>query len=167
MANIQIININDPGKSTERNEGKNYQAKHYELGYQMGSEKIGYNLTEIPPGKKAFPYHFHYINEELFLITEGEGTLRSPLGERRIKKGDLILCPTGPEGVHQILNTGKEPLKYLAFSSLETPEIVEYPDSQKFGASLRPPRRDKTKDFVFRILGFKKDAKDYWDGEET
>ncbi len=36
------------------------------------------SVYEIPPGKSAYPYHYHVKDEETFYIISGEGTLRTP-----------------------------------------------------------------------------------------
>jgi uncharacterized cupin superfamily protein len=44
----------------------------------------------------------------------------------------VIACPTGgPNVAHQIINTGKTTMRYLALSTLVDVETCEYPDSQK------------------------------------
>jgi uncharacterized cupin superfamily protein/catechol 2,3-dioxygenase-like lactoylglutathione lyase family enzyme len=100
----------------------------------IGARKLGYNLTVLPPGKTQCPFHSHREEEEMFLIREGEGELR--FGEQRYKlrKWDVIACPTGgAEVAHQIINTGTTPMRYLSLSNLSTTEVCEYPDSQKIG----------------------------------
>ena len=37
---------------------------------------LHYNLTAVPPGKRAFPFHNHRVNEEMFFILEGTGEVR-------------------------------------------------------------------------------------------
>lgn len=47
----------------------------------------------------------------------------------------MIACPPGKRLVaHQIVNTGDTDLRYLAISTKERVDIVEYPDSNKVGA---------------------------------
>ncbi len=44
----------------------------------------------------------------------------------------MIACPTGgPDVAHQIINTGKTTMRYLALSTLAEIDACEYPDSQK------------------------------------
>src|SRR5262245_33555850 len=129
MASKHITNIHDLTGGNERSQGAKFASKHIPIAAELGAKKLGYNLTEIPAGKKAFPYHFHYVNEELFFVLSGKGEVRMPDGTHPLKEGDLLCCPPGPEGAHQIVNTGKEPLRYLALSSREDPEVVEYPDA--------------------------------------
>ncbi len=40
------------------------------------AKKLGAGFDIVPPGKRSCPYHFHYAQEEMFVILEGEGTLR-------------------------------------------------------------------------------------------
>lgn len=100
----------------------------------IGARKLGYNLTVLPPGKAQCPFHSHRGEEEMFLIIEGEGELRFGNERYRIRRHDVIACPTGgPEVAHQIINTGTSDLRYLSLSSLEEVEVCEYPDSGKVG----------------------------------
>ncbi len=41
------------------------------LGQATGAEKLGCSLFEIAPGKRAFPFHYHFANEEALYILEG------------------------------------------------------------------------------------------------
>ncbi|MES2225322.1 MAG: cupin domain-containing protein [Patescibacteria group bacterium] len=127
------------------------------IGPRIGAQKLGYNITVVPAGKRAFPFHNHYANEEMFFILEGEGEIR--LGSERfpVKKGDFIACPsgTGVEHAHQIINTSTEELRYLAVSTKISPEIAEYPDTGKFGVLAEN----------FRFVGRTENSLDYWEGE--
>jgi uncharacterized cupin superfamily protein len=100
----------------------------------IGARQLGYNLTELPPGKAQCPFHAHREEEEMFLILEGEGELR--FGDQRhpLRRHDVVACPTGgAEVAHQIINTGTVPMRYLSLSRLSATEVCEYPDSGKVG----------------------------------
>ena len=133
-----------------------YEARMGMVGSRLGAQKLGYNITAVPPGKRAFPFHSHRAQEEMFYVIEGTGEVRIGAERFPIRAGDIIACPTGgPESAHQIINTGRSELKYLAVSSKSPTEICEYPDSGKiagFGDSMR---------FVLR--GDQQVG--YWDGE--
>jgi uncharacterized cupin superfamily protein len=134
-----------------------FEARFGQVGMAVGAQKLGYNVTAVPPGKRAFPFHSHRVNEEMFFVLEGEGEVR--IGESRhpIKKGDFIACPPGgPETAHQIINTGSKELRYLAVSTKMAPEIAEYPDSKKFGVLGADG---------FRFLSRAELSIGYWDGE--
>lgn len=143
-----------------------FDARMGMIGAKLGAQKLGYNLTAVPPGKRAFPCHNHRFNEEMFFVVEGRGEVR--IGEQTfpIRSGDVIACPPGgPETAHQIINTGDSELRYLAVSSRLWPEICDYPDSGKFAviAELGPDAEGKPK--MFRHVGRSEDARDYWEGE--
>ena len=129
----------------------------------IGAQKLGYNLTELPPGKSQCPFHSHRAEEEMFLILDGEGELR--FGEQRftLRRHDVIACPTGgPEVAHQIINTGKTPLRYLSLSTVSTTEVCEYPDSQKIGVFANTSPNSHLRK-LFRAEG----AVEYYDREST
>jgi uncharacterized cupin superfamily protein len=146
--------------------GKEYGARIGAIGRKLGAQKLGYNLTVLPPGKRAFPFHHHRVNEEMFFVIEGEGEVR--IGPERfpIAQGDVIASvPGGPERAHQIINTGTRELKYLAVSTKLTPEIAEYPDSGKFGVLAEWPTEGGGKPQSFRFVGRAAQSVDYWEGE--
>lgn len=100
----------------------------------IGARKLGYNLTELPPGHAQCPFHAHREEEEMFLVLEGEGELRFGTERHRLRRHDVVACPTGgAEVAHQIVNTGTTVLRYLAVSTRSATEVCEYPDSRKIG----------------------------------
>jgi uncharacterized cupin superfamily protein len=105
---------------------------------RIGAQKLGYNITVVPPGKRAFPLHNHHNNEEMFFILQGHGELRIGKETYPVRQGDFIANPTGgPEIAHQIVNTGSEEMRYLAVSTMLYPDTVEYPDSGKIATYSR------------------------------
>lgn len=136
------------------------------IGQPLGAKKLGYNLTVVPPGKRAFPFHAHRVNEEMFFVVEGAGEVRIGHETWPIRAGDVICClPGGPEAAHQIVNTSDATLRFLAVSSMETPEVCEYPDSDKFAVMHVAGRDADGKPQGFRHVGRSADGRDYWDGE--
>jgi len=146
--------------------GERYQARIGAIGARVGAEKLGYNLTVLPPGKRGFPCHNHRANEEMFFVLEGEGEVRIGPERYPIRAGDVIACPPGgAERAHQIANTSNAELKYLAVSTKMYPEVAEYPDSGKFGVLVEIPASDGGKPTQFRFVGRPEDGVDYWEGE--
>lgn len=132
----------------------------------LGAQKLGYNITAVPPGKRAFPFHNHRINEEMFFVLEGTGEVRIGKAVYPIRSGDIVACPAGgQELAHQVVNTGQVELKYLAVSTKITPDIVEYPDSGKFGVLAEYPPGPDGKPQGFRFVGREDRGVDYWEGE--
>ena len=92
------------------------------------------SVYEVPPRKAAYPYHYHQKNEETFYIISGEGILRTPEGERKVRAGELLFFPTGPEGAHKLTNASEsENLVYMDFDVVHDVDIAIYPDSDKLG----------------------------------
>jgi uncharacterized cupin superfamily protein len=124
------------------------------------ASKLGASIDIVPPGQRSCPYHFHYAQEEMFIVLEGSGTLRVADEMLPLQAGDVIFVPPGPEYPHQLINTSDAPLKYLSISTRESPEVCEYPDSGKYLANATAP--DGTK---FEGLGRAGENLDYWEGE--
>lgn len=156
-----LINLDELTDYQEREEGP-FKEKYAVVGPKIGAKKLGYSVTVVPPGKKSCPFHNHRINEEMFLVLEGSGTLRFGDKEYSIKKHDIIACPPGGRDVaHQILNTSKSDLKYLCLSTEEPNEICEYPDSNKVMAYVGNYGKVE-----FKHISKIDQAVDYMDGEE-
>jgi uncharacterized cupin superfamily protein len=143
-----------------------FDARLGQLASRLGAEKLGYNVTAVPPGKAAVPFHCHRVNEEMFFVLEGTGVVRLGAETYPIRAGDVIACPAGgPEKAHQIRNTGAVELRYLAVSTKLSPEIAEYPDSGKFGVLAEFPALAGGEATVFRYVGKQSLGVDYWEGE--
>lgn len=143
-----------------------YDARMGQVASRLGAQKLGYNITAVPPGKRAFPFHNHRVNEEMFFVIEGSGEVRIGETVYPLCAGDIVACPPGgKETAHQIVNTGKQELKYLAVSTKQTPEIAEYPDSGKFGVLAEYPAGADGKPSMFRFVGRETLAVDYWSDE--
>jgi uncharacterized cupin superfamily protein len=144
-----------------------YACRIGQIGMAVGAKKLGYNITILPPGKRAFPLHNHTINEEMFFILEGEGQLRVGKETFPVKQDDFIACPPGgPETAHQLINTHATlELRYLAVSTMMRPEIAEYPESGKFGfyGDLAPDASGQPR--VLRHIARSADGRAYWEGE--
>lgn len=142
-----------------------YDARMGFIAQKLGAQKLGGNITVIPPGKRAFPHHNHRFNEKLFLILEGTGHLRLGTKPHAVRVGDVICCsPGGPETAHQFINTSDSDLKFLAISTKLSPEIAEYPDTGKFGILAEYPSTPNGKPNGFMFVGRPERSEDYWEG---
>jgi uncharacterized cupin superfamily protein len=171
--NRPILNIADvelmprpPQFAPKGEAAKRYDARVGFVSRKIGARKLGYSLIAVPPGKRAFPFHNHHANEEMFFILEGSGEVRIGEATYPIGKGDVIACPVGgKETAHQIVNTGKEEMRYLAVSTQVSPDLADYPDTGKFGvlAELSPGPDGKPRRFAF--IGRPGQGADYWEDE--
>ena len=152
-------NINQPVFDEPR-ERDGFRALRARIGRQAGSERLGLSLWELPPGQAAYPYHFHYTEEELVVVLAGRPSLRSSEGWRELAEGEVVAFPRGEDGGHQLVNRTGETVHFLALSTSGEPDVVSYPDSGKLGAFERLPAGGGLR-AMFRVS----DAVDYYDGE--
>jgi uncharacterized cupin superfamily protein len=134
-----------------------YDCESAQLTNDTAARKLGAGFDIVAPGMQACPYHFHYAQEEMFVILKGNGTLRVAGELIAISEGDVICIPSGPEYPHHILNTSDAPLHYLSISTQESPELCEYPDSAKMYAFAEKGKA--------RLRNRAEANVDYWDGE--
>jgi len=149
-----IRNFNDVPLARETREPL-YDGAGARLARGTAAQKLGASIDILEPGKRGCPYHLHHAQEEMFIVIEGHGTMRVAGEMLAVKAGDVIFVPPGPEYPHQMINTSDAPLKYLSISTKESPEVCEYPDSNKIlahGAAVSRMNRLDT-------------DLDYWDGE--
>jgi uncharacterized cupin superfamily protein len=135
------------------------------LAAAAGGAELGCSLYELPPGARSWPYHYHTGNEEALYVLAGEGRLRSEEGTSPLSSGDYVALPAGTEGGHRVVNDGDEPLRYLAVSTMQDPDVTVYPDSDKVGVFAGAPPGGEGSRTVHGY--FPRDATvDYWEGEE-
>ena len=121
----------------------------------INPENLKFDFRQLNPGEFNWAYHFHRHAEELFLITSGSATLRTPKGLEIVIAGDLIFFEKGETGAHQLYNHTSEPCTYLDICTFIGHDICEYPDSNKLM-------------IIPTIEIFKKDTTTgYFDGEEN
>ncbi|PST25518.1 cupin domain-containing protein [Mesorhizobium plurifarium] len=143
--------------------GSFFESSDASFGSLLGLKDLGIGYGEVPPGKSGCPFHNHHVEEELFIILEGEGTYRFGSERHAVGPGDVLGAPAGgPETAHHLINTGTVPLKYLSISTMAATEICEYPDSGKLLARTRRPGESQAS---FDFIGRAASKADYWDGE--
>ena len=132
-----------------------YDVRFARLAAGTAAAQLGISIDIVAPGKRGCPYHFHHAQEEMFVLLDGEGTLRVAGEMLVVRAGDVVFIPAGPEYPHQFINTSSAPLKYLSISTRTRPEICEYPDSGKYLA-FAPG---------FDAIQQRENTLDYWHGE--
>lgn len=160
VINLADVELRDSGN------GDGFAARVGSFAGKIGSTGLGAMLHEVPPGKKAFPFHNHHQIHELFIVLEGEGEYR--FGEDRfpVKAGDICAAPTGgPQTAHQMINTGDKQLKYLGVSTMAETEVCEYPDSGKVAVMSRLDWSNPKAGGIRHIMR-PEGSLDYWDGEK-
>ena len=137
-----------------------YESQGARMAPGTAARGLGASIDILAPGKRSCPYHTHHAQEEMFIVVEGEGTLRVAGEMLPIRAGDVMFIPPGPEYPHQIINTSDAPLKYLSISTRESPEICEYPDSGKHMAWTEAGGGRG-----FSTTQRSGESLDYWEGE--
>lgn len=116
-----------------------YDSLRARVGDAAGSRRLGMSVWDLPAGQAAYPYHWHYVEEEMLVILDGTPMLRGPGGWRRLERGAVVAFPAGEAGGHQLVNDTGELVRFLAISTSGEPDIVQYPDEGKIGVFERPP----------------------------
>jgi len=159
-----ILNLEDL-EYTKQSHGDNFEAEFALVANRINASKLGYRVTRIPAGKRAWPLHAHYVNEEMFFVLNGNGTLRMGEESHPIQQGDFIAAPPNPAEPHQIINSSESDLTYICVSTMLEPEVVTYPESEKIGVIAgSPPGRVDNKDGVFKFVR-EDSGVGYWEGE--
>jgi uncharacterized cupin superfamily protein len=103
------------------------------VGRMIGAARLGMSVYELPPGEAIGPYHFEWTDEEWLIALAGTVSFRGPDGEQTLELGDVVCFPAGPDGAHQVRNTGDDTARLAIVSSMNEFGIVEYPEEEKVG----------------------------------
>jgi uncharacterized cupin superfamily protein len=125
------MNVYDDAFETERQrEGATERLTN--LGHALGTSLLGATIFEVEPGY-AGPYHLHHGNEELLLVLDGTPAVRTPTGERELRRGDVVFFPRGADGLHAIANRSHDSARFVLFSSKVHPDVTERPEEGLVG----------------------------------
>jgi uncharacterized cupin superfamily protein len=123
-----------------------------DFGDIAGSRKTGFGHVDVDPGMQATPLHCHSMEEELFVVLSGEGTLLLDDEKTPVRPGTVIARPPAT-GQSHALCAGDSGLSYLVYGTRVPGDMCYYPTSNKIS---------------FRGLGVigRLEPLDYWDGED-
>ena len=149
-------------------EKEEYAVRRQRLAAAAGGEELGCSRYVLPPGNRAWPYHYHTGNEEALYVLSGSGSLRvgddAESTAHPLTGGDYVAFPAGPDSAHRVENTGERPLRFLVMSTMNDPDVTVYPDSGKIGVYAGSPpggRAERSVEGYYR----RDDAVSYWEGE--
>jgi uncharacterized cupin superfamily protein len=103
------------------------------VGSKLGASRLGMSVYDLPPGEAIGPYHFEWTDEEWLIALDGRVTIRTRGGDREVGPGDVVCFPAGPEGAHQVRNTGDVAARVAIVSTKNEFGIVEYLEDEKVG----------------------------------
>jgi uncharacterized cupin superfamily protein len=121
------------------------------LGDAAGSLRSGLQHVTVQPGAYATPRHCHSVEEEVFVVLEGDGVLVLGDDEHPVRTGSVVARPPAT-GIAHAFRAGDGGLTFLAYGTRDPSDMCWYPDSGKLG---------------FGGLGVvaRVQTVDYWDGE--
>ena len=122
------------------------------LGRALGTLTSGLQHVVVAPGKESTAQHCHSIEEEIFVILDGDGVLILGGDETPVGPGHVIARRAGT-GVAHVLRAGEAGLTYLAYGTRDPGDMCYYPRSNKVAF--------RGLNLIARLEGL-----DYWDGED-
>jgi quercetin dioxygenase-like cupin family protein len=99
----------------EANSGAQKVKVRWLITKEMGAPNFAMRLFEVGKGGCS-PFHTHAWEHEVFIL-EGEGSVMSEEGPKKIKQGDVVYVL--PNEKHQFKNEGKTVLKFLCLVPIE------------------------------------------------
>jgi uncharacterized cupin superfamily protein len=122
------------------------------LARAAGSVTTGLQHVEVAPGKESSAMHCHSLEEEIFVVLDGDGVVVLAEEEVAVRPGSVVSRPAGT-GVAHLFRAGDGGLVYLAYGTREHGDVCWYPRSSKL---------------FFRGVGVivRVEPLDYWDGED-
>ena len=136
---------------TEVEDRPGWELEQRRVGGHFGTVNTGMSHLELAPGAKSFPFHCHSAEEELFVVLDGNGTLRLGDGRHDLRPGHVVSRPAGTRIAHQFI-AADSGLTVLAYSTIDPNDLAFFPDSNK--VKLRGLN------VMMRV-----EPVDYWDGE--
>jgi uncharacterized cupin superfamily protein len=122
------------------------------LGVSAGSISTGLQHVEVEPGKLSAPLHCHSVEEEIFVILDGDGVLLLDDEETAVRPGHVVARPAAT-GVSHAFRGGPGGLTYLAYGTRDPADMCWYPTSRKVALGGLH-------------LYVRVEPLDYWDGED-
>ena len=145
-----IVNVEDVEAVTVERPGSS--ARGATSAAPSASITTGIQHVEVAPGKESAPPHCHSLEEEIFVILDGDGVLVLGDEETPIRAGHVISRPAGT-GVAHMFRAGPAGSRYLAYGMRHNGDVCYYPRSNKI---------------AFKGVGLmaRLERLDYWDGED-
>ncbi len=110
------MNIQSPDFGYDSDDPEGFRSGLYRFGPDVGAQRTGASVYELPPGQAICPYHYEHGEEEWLLVVEGRPTLRHPEGSEELVPWDVVWFPRGPGGAHGVRNDTHETVRVLMFS---------------------------------------------------
>ena len=91
------------------------------IGPDEGAPFFNMRVFEVQPGHST-PHHSHWWEHEVFVLS-GQGQIKTDQGDIPVAHGSTIFVPGGE--MHQLSNTGDDPLRFICLVPQEWLQGVE------------------------------------------
>jgi uncharacterized cupin superfamily protein len=112
-----VFNLLDAAVSEDDRVRDGHRFERTMIGQEVGAKLTGFSLYELPPGERAWAYHYELNREEWVIVVTGEVVVRTPDGDRVLSGGDVACFPPGAAGAHQVRNDSDAPARFAMPSS--------------------------------------------------
>ena len=129
-----------------------------DLARAAGSHDTGLRISEVFPGKLHAAPHCHSVEEEIFVVLDGDGELElyaegpEPTERHGLTRGHVVARRAGT-GVAHAFRGGAGGLTLLMYGTRDAADVCYYPRSNKIAFRGVP--------VIARL-----ERLEYWDGEE-
>ena len=99
-----------------------------QLGDFFGLTNFGINLTRLKPKAISALRHAHSKQDEFMYILQGNPTLQTNEGRRKLSPGMCIGFPAGKDNANNLINETAEDVLYLEIEDRTPGDEAIYPD---------------------------------------
>jgi uncharacterized cupin superfamily protein len=154
---VRRVNLADPPFALDETDPDGFRCGMFRFGPELGAERTGTTIYELPPGQALCPYHYELGEEEWLLVLAGRPSVRHVDGCDQLAPWDVVCFPAGPASAHQVRNDATETARVLMWSTVVHPTATVYPDSDKIAIWTAGKADD--------VIARRSSSLDYWDGE--
>lgn len=99
-------------------------------GPALGMRSLGLTFAELGPGQEGAQPHCHSMEEELFVVLGGTGTLTLGDEVHPVRAGSIVGRPAGTRVAHAF-RAGDEGMRLLMFSDKHSGDAVYFPRTRR------------------------------------
>ena len=111
------------------------------LGRSAGADLTGLNWAQVDEGEEGAPPHLHSVDEEIFVVLDGEGVLQLWPTPQRVRQGVAyeehpiraghVVSRTASSGIAHGFRAGAPGMTVLAYGTRRPDDVCYYPRSNK------------------------------------
>lgn len=98
------------------------------LGDAGGLKQFGVRMMIMQPGSKSSLRHWHEVEDEFVMVTQGELVLVQDQGETIVRPGDCAAFAAGDTNGHHFLNRSDSEARFLVVGTRVTRDVCTYSD---------------------------------------